>query len=231
MTEAWPSMTNRMRQMLTALLVAVIFSIAFAYIESAVVVYLRAIFHPDGFTFPLQAFDLTPLGRRLLLTEIGREAATLVLIVTGAWLFGRNRHERAAYFLVIFAVWDLFYYVWLKVLLDWPASLMDWDVLFLMPMLWASAVLYPVLVSLLMFAFAVALLYRCTIARPVAVHRWDWLAWLLASVVIIVSFCLGGTHVTEPNYKEYFHWPIFAVGYAIAAAACLRCLARSPSRT
>ena len=98
-------------------------------------------------------------------------------------------------------------------------------------MLWASAVLYPVLVSLLMFAFAVAILYRCTIARPVTVQRWDWVGWLLASIVIIVSFCLGGTHVTEPNYKEYFHWPIFAVGYVIAVAACLGCLARSPSRT
>jgi hypothetical protein len=211
------------------LAVAVVFSIAFAYIESAVVVYLRAIFHPDGFTFPLQAFDLTPLGRRLLLTEIGREAATLVLIVTGACLFGRNRHERAAYFLAIFAIWDIFYYVWLKVLLDWPASLMDWDVLFLIPTLWASAVLYPVLVSLLMFAFAVAILHRCASARPVTVKRSDWLAWLAGAVIIIVSFCLGGRHATEPDYREYFYGPVFVVGYAIAAAACLRCVARGPA--
>ena len=71
--------------MLKRLLIVVLFSIAFAYIESAVVVYLRAIFHAEGFQFPLQVFDLDSLGRRLMLTEVGREAATLVLIWTGAW--------------------------------------------------------------------------------------------------------------------------------------------------
>ena len=216
--------------MLLRLLVAVIFSVAFAYIESAVVVYLRAIFHPDGFTFPLQAFALTPLGRRLLLTEIGREAATLVLIATGAYLFGRNRHERGAYVLVIFAAWDIFYYVWLKVLLDWPATLTDWDVLFLMPVLWAAPVLYPVLVSLVMFAFAIAILHRSAQGRPVVFRGTDWLAWLAAAVIIIVSFCQGGTHVTEPNYREYFHWPVFGVGFVLAAIACLRCLRRPSVR-
>jgi len=224
-------MTGNQREMRRRLLVAVVFGIAFAYIESAVVVYLRAIFHPDGFAFPLQAFDLTPLGRHLLLTEIGREAATLVLIGTGAYLFGRNRHERGAYVLVIFAVWDIFYYVWLKVLLDWPASLMDWDVLFLIPVLWAAPVLYPVLVSLVMFALAVAILYRSAQSRPVAIRGTDWLAWLVATVIIIVSFCLGGAHVTQPDYREHFHWPVFAVGYALAVAACLRCLRRSSVQT
>jgi len=226
-----PNATGKSEPMLRRLLVAVVFSVAFAYIESAVVVYLRAIFHPNGFTFPLQAFALTPLGRRLLLTEIGREAATLVLIATGAYLFGRNRHQRRAYFLVIFSVWDIFYYVWLKVLLDWPATLMDWDVLFLIPVLWAAPVLYPVLVSLLMFTFAVAILDRSARGRPVVFRGTDWLAWLGATVIIIVSFSLGGTHVTEPNYREYFHWPVFAVGFVLAVAACLRCLRRPSVQT
>ncbi|MBN2129034.1 MAG: hypothetical protein JW741_06030 [Sedimentisphaerales bacterium] len=226
-----PNATGKSGPMLQRLLVAVVFGIAFAYIESAVVVYLRAIFHPNGFTFPLQAFALTPLGRRLLLTEIGREAATLVLIATGAYLFGRNRHERGAYFLVIFAVWDIFYYVWLKVLLDWPATLMDWDVLFLIPVLWAAPVLYPVLVSLLMFAFAVAILHRSAQGRTVAIRGTDWLAWLAATVIIIVSFCLGGSHVTQPDYEEYFHWPVFAVGFVAAVAACLRCVRRPSAQT
>ncbi len=110
--------------------IVVIFSIAFAYIEAAVVVYLRQIFHPEGFTFPLTTFGLSPLWKRLLFTEIGREAATIVLIFTGCWLSGKNRRQRFAYFMTIFAVWDIFYYVWLKVLLDWPSSIMDWDILF-----------------------------------------------------------------------------------------------------
>ena len=74
--------------------IVVIFGIAFGYIEAAVVVYLRAIFHPDGFTFPLVIFGGGPLREKLMLIEVGREAATLILILTGTWLFGANRRQR-----------------------------------------------------------------------------------------------------------------------------------------
>jgi hypothetical protein len=212
--------------MLKRLGIAVIFSIAFGYIESAVVVYLRAIFHPNGFTFPLEVFGVTGEARRLLLTEIGREAAAIMLILTAAWLFGRLRQERVAYFLVIFAVWDVFYYVWLKVLLDWPASIMDWDVLFLIPVVWASPVLYPVLASALMFAFAVAILYRGAHGRPLIVTGTDWLLWLAAAAMVIVSFALGGRRITQADYAEYFSPGLFAVGYALGIGGCVRALLR-----
>jgi hypothetical protein len=205
-------------------LIAVAFSVAFGYIESAVVVYLRALFHPNGFTFPMEVFDATPEGKRLVLTEVGREAATLVLIITAAWLFGNLLQERIAYSLVIFAVWDIFYYVWLKVLLDWPGSLTDWDILFLIPMVWASPVLCPVLASLTMFAFGTAILYRCAQGRPLAITYMDCLGWLASAIIIVVSFCLGGTHITEANYVEYFHWPLFAVGLALGVGTCVKSL-------
>jgi hypothetical protein len=214
--------------LLKNLVIAIVFSIAFAYIESAVVVYLRAIFYPDGFTFPLQMFDVTMLGKRLTVTETGREVATLVLIVTAAWLFGRNRQERGAYFLVIFAIWDIFYYVWLKVLLDWPASIMDWDVLFLIPYVWASAVLCPVLVALVMFTFGVAILWRSARGAGLSIKATDWLGWMVADVLLIAAFCLGGRHITEDNYRAAFSWPLFAVGLGIGSAVCIRALARKP---
>jgi hypothetical protein len=208
------------------LAIAMAFSIAFGYIEAAVVVYLRAIFYPDGFAFPLAMFDATALGRRLMVTEIGREAATLVLIVTAAWLFGVNRQERAAYSLLIFAVWDLFYYVWLKVLLDWPASIMDWDVLFLIPYIWASAVLYPVLVALLMLGFAVAILYRSAQGRPLSVRWSDWLGWTASAVVLVVVFCLGGRRITQDNYRAFFPELLFALGFGLGIIACAWALLR-----
>ena len=220
-------MPETTKAMVRRLLIAVVFGIAFAYIESAVVVYLRAIFHPSGFTFPLNAFDITPLGRRLLLTEIGREAATLALILAAAWLFGDTRQERGAYVLITFAIWDIFYYVWLKVLLDWPTSLLDWDVLFLIPLLWASPVLYPVLVSLLMFAFGVIILRRSAQDRPLMVTCADGLGWLAAALIVVVAFCLGGRHITETNYADFFYWPLFAVGYTLGLATCIRSLRRT----
>ena len=208
-------------------LIVVVFSIAFGYIEAAVVVYLRQIFHPDGFTFPMTVFGTGPLFKRFLLTEIGREAATIVLIFTGAWLSGHNRQQRVAYFLIIFAVWDIFYYVWLKVLLDWPASIMDWDILFLIPVTWASPVLYPVLISITLIGFAVVILYRCSCGRPVRATLPDWLAFSASGLIVVVSFCLPGLHITEPDFASYFYRPLFAAGYLFGLVIFLKCLLKS----
>lgn len=219
---------------ITRFVIAVIFSIAFAYIESAVVVYLRVIFHPDGFTFPLSNVDTILQHKALLLTEIGREAATIVLIFTGAWLFGRNLQQRFAYFLTIFAVWDIFYYIWLKVfsaclkaIPDWPQSIMDWDILFLIPLVWAGPVVAPVLVSIILLVFAVIILYRDCRGRPIRAGWIEWLGFIAAAVIVVVSFCIPGPHIAEPDYQSHFYWPIFALGNIIAIALFARCLLKS----
>jgi len=192
-----------------------------------VVVYLREIFHPDGSTFPLTDFDTMLQRKPLLLTERGREAATIVLILTGAWLFGRSLQERFAYFLAIFAVWDIFYYVWLKVLINWPGSIMDWDILFLIPITWAGPILAPVLISLTLLLFAVIILYRYTCARPLEITVMDWLGFIVAGLVVVVSFCIAGRHIRKRDFKSYFYWPLFALGHILAIALFLKCLLKS----
>jgi hypothetical protein len=228
MTQRLPDTSRHpLRTTLRRFLIAVVFSIAFGYIEAAVVVYLRTIFHPDGFTFPLAEFGIGPLWRRLLLIEVGREAATLVLILSSSYLFARARQQQLAYFLTIFAVWDIFYYVWLKVLLNWPATIMDWDILFLMPVPWASPVLAPVLVSLIMLICAMVILYRSSRAKRLEATLIDLLCLSLAAVVMIVSFCIAGLNIAEPDFRSHFHWPLFAAGLAAAVALFLKCLAKS----
>ena len=219
--------TELLKTTLTRFVIAVIFSIAFAYIESAVVVYLRVIFHPDGFTFPLSNVDTILQHKVLLLTEIGREAATIVLILTGAWLFGRNIRQRFAYFLTIFAVWDIFYYVWLKVLLDWPASIMDWDILFLIPVTWASPVLAPVLSSITFLVFAMMIFYRDYCGRPIITGIIDWIGFIAAAVVVVVSFCIPGPHIAKPDFQSHFYWSVFAAGLLGAIALFVKCLSKS----
>jgi hypothetical protein len=220
-------MSSELLSMLKRFCIVVIFSIAFAYIEAAVVVYLRAIFHPDGFTFPLKVFGIHPLWRKFLLTEIGREAATLVLILTAAWLSGRNLQQRFAYFLVIFAVWDIFYYIWLKVLINWPASVMDWDILFLIPVTWASPLLAPVFVSLTMLLFAVIILYRCSCGRLLRVTLIEWSGFFISGLIMVVSFCKAGLHISEPDFQSYFYWPLFVLGNILAIAIFLKCLLKA----
>jgi hypothetical protein len=106
-----------------------------------------------------------------------RELATLVMLLAVGYLAGTNFNQRLAYFLLSFAVWDIFYYVWLKVFINWPASLLEWDILFLIPFTWLGPVLAPILCSITMIAFAFVLLNTS--------HRVSREAWLL-----ITSGCL-----------------------------------------
>ncbi len=208
-------------------LFVVIFSIALGYFEAAVVVYLREIFYPDGFTFPLAIFSIEPQFKRLFLTEIGREAASLVLIFAGAWLFGKNRRQKVAYFLTIFAIWDIFYYVWLKVTLGWPGSIMDWDILFLIPITWASPVLAPVLCSFIMLLFAILILYLDYFNRSIQITPFDWSAFSIASLIIIVSFCIPGPYTAQADFESYFHWPLFGAGLLLVLGTFIKCLFKS----
>lgn len=229
MDEKPPDAPLAMKTTLKRVFIAVLFSIAFGYIEASVVVYLRTIFYPEGFTFPLTKFGNGPLWNRLLAIEVGREAATMVLIFSGAWLFGANRRQRLAYFLTIFAVWDIFYYAWLKVFLDWPGSIMDWDILFLIPAVWASPVLAPVLVSLMMLAFAVTIFYRTALGRGFKVTLPERVGFFLAGVVIVICFWIAGGHITEEGFEHHFYWPLFGSGMVFSIVLFVRCVLKSPS--
>jgi hypothetical protein len=175
----------------------------------------------------LISFGLTPPAKQLLVIEIGREAATLVLISTGAWLFGKGIQPRCAYFLTIFATWDIFYYVWLKALIDWPSSIMEWDVLFLIPTVWAGPVLAPVLVSIILLGFAIIMLYRDPQARPLKMTMRDGVGLLFAAFVVAVSFCIAGLSAGKPDFRSHFYWPLFACGNLGAIAVLLKCLVQS----
>ena len=188
-----------------------LFAVAFGYIEASVVVYLRAVHYPDGFSFPL----LTPPAS-ILWTEIVREAATLLLLLSVAFLAARNNPRRFAVFAYCFGIWDLVYYLSLKIVLDWPASLLDWDVLFLIPLPWISPVLAPMLVSMALIAAAVLILRLptdLTAFRPV-----DWLVETIAGLVIIGSFLWNVSAIAEERAPEYFPWWLFAVGLGLGVA-------------
>ena len=154
------------------------FSIAMALLESAVVVYLRALYYPDGFSV---AFKL--INEDILQVELLRELATLVMLLTVACLAATSFVERFSYFLMSFAVWDIFYYVWLWILIDWPASLMEWDILFLIPFTWLGPVAAPVICSITMILLALAVLNG---GRRLSLSVWALL--ISGSLLILFTF-------------------------------------------
>jgi hypothetical protein len=131
------------------LAVAAAFGMAFGFVESAVVVYLRSAIGlvPLGnVKHPLPLQEIPP---SLLTIEVAREAATIVMLVSLALLVARQARERWAMFLYVFALWDIAYYAGLWVTIGWPTSFITDDILFLIPVPWISNVWYPLLVSCL----------------------------------------------------------------------------------
>ena len=126
-----------------------IFATAMGLLEAIVVVYIREIYYPTGFQFPLQ--ELPP---RIIFIEWIREISTLLMLGTVAWISGKIFLKRLSVFLFIFGIWDIIYYIGLKIFLNWPESLITWDILFLIPITWVGPVLAPVLCSLLMIITA-----------------------------------------------------------------------------
>lgn len=126
-----------------------LFAIAMGFLESAVVVYLREIYYPEGFNFPLKIMEAP-----VTYTELFREVATLVMLVSVSWLCAKVWIVRFAWFIYLFAIWDIFYYVFLWALLGWPESLLTWDLLFLIPTTWVGPVLAPVINSCTMIVLA-----------------------------------------------------------------------------
>ena len=146
-----------------------LFGVVMAYFEAAVVVYLRQLYYPEGFRFPLKVME-----NHILLVEIGREAASIVMLLAVALIAGRSFYERFALFAIIFALWDIFYYIWLKVLLSWPEGLFDWDILFLIPMPWIAPVLSPVIVSFCLIIGAAFILKRLWSGGVFAPNYREW---------------------------------------------------------
>lgn len=202
----------------------VVFSIAMGFLEAAVVVYLRELYYPNGFAFPLVVLD-----PHVGLVEIGREAATIIMLASLGVLVGQNFRQRLAFFLISFAVWDLFYYVFLKLILDWPASLFTWDILFLIPAPWVGPVLSPILICFTMIWIATMIL---STERHGQSPRFDWKQWtflLSGSLVVVTTWMwdylvLSGTVLGSPEKAleilghytpTHFHWWAFALGDAL----------------
>lgn len=160
-----------------------IFAIAMGYMEGAIVVYLREIFYPAGFDFPLQ-----PISANIMVTEVLREAATMVMLITIALLTGRTKTERFGFFIFCFGIWDITYYIVLYLILGWPSSLLTWDILFLIPVTWVGPVLGPVINSASMILLGWLLSVFTTKNSGTKLFPLEWMLLIAGSMIVIISY-------------------------------------------
>jgi hypothetical protein len=206
----------------------ILFGISFGYVEAAVVVYLRALYdplrhtlHPDrpaGELFPLITVDqlqrAAPEKSWLLGVEGAREAATMIMLASVALVAARDRRLWLPAFAIAFGTWDLSFYAFLKLLLQWPASIMTWDILFLIPAPWVAPVLAPSIVSITITSTGLVAL-----ARPVRMLPAHWGAMTLGGALILMSFLWDYQNLSAGGLPRPFAWRLFAAGELVGVAA------------
>lgn len=219
-------------------IVVSIFAIAMGFLESAVVVYLREIYYPEGFKFPL-----APIDAHVAVTEILREAATIIMLVSLGYLAGKSLTARFAWFIYSFAIWDIFYYIFLKLLLDWPESLMTDDILFLIPVAWVGPVISPVIVATSMIGLSIIILIFDSKGIKTQISKNEWVLLVSGALILIVAFTwdysrfiINKYSFSEiwilPDKKELFNhihkyvpyqfnWFLFILGEAVVLTGIL----------
>jgi hypothetical protein len=214
----------------------VLFAAAMAWVESAVVYDLRTMVDRIE---PYQPNPLPVIGG-LGPVELVRELATLIMLLAVGTLAGRNWQERLAYTAISFGVWDIFYYVFLRVIFGWPHSLLDWDILFLVPLPWWGPVLAPVLISLLMICWG-----TLTAEYGQRTKRTDstiaaaccWSLCFLGMGFALYTFMVdslrvakGGTEAVRHVLPVQFQWPLFLLGLVLMSAPIVDSLRRISMR-
>ncbi|MFQ6612665.1 MAG: hypothetical protein ACE5D2_06130 [Fidelibacterota bacterium] len=184
-----------------------IWGVAFALIEAAVVVYLRQIYFPEGFSFPP-----LPTDGQLIKIELLRELATIVIMWSVAELSRIQFTEKLAVFMILFGVWDIFYYLFLKLFIGWPASLATWDVLFLIPVVWVGPVWSPVLISICLISAGVIGLFCGWNKINFQPTVFIWVCELIAMVLVISSFIIPGIQTFQNQGPASYPWGLLIAG-------------------
>jgi hypothetical protein len=203
----------------------VIYAGAMAWVESAAVFYLRSMM---GRIEPYQS-DPLPLIGGFALVELPREFATMVMLFAVGFLAGRTWRARIGYAVIAFGVWDIFYYAFLKMMCGWPHSLLDWDVLFLLPLPWWGPVLAPILISLLMILWGT---FASQFERTHPPALSNWRAWILNFAgVALALYVFMADSITASHHgldairsvlPEKFNWPAFGVALVLMSAPVMQ---------
>jgi hypothetical protein len=197
----------------------VTYAAAMAWVEAAVVYYLRTMLDRIE---PYQSHPLPMLGG-FGPAELVREAATLIMLMAVGTLAGRNWRERLGYAAIAFGFWDIFYYLFLKVLCGWPHSLFDWDILFLLPLPWWGPVLAPMLIAALMILWG-TLISGGNNPQP-SERPGVWLVSSLGAALALYVFMADTLHVASQGVGAVrevlpakFQWTWFCAALLLMSA-------------
>ena len=205
-----------------------VFSIAMAYLEAAVVVYLRRLYGINDLILQVPPFD-----GQIAVIEVGRELATLVMLLCIGWIAGKNVQSRIGFSLITFGLWDIFYYVWLRVFIGWPQNMMEPDLLFLIPFPWWGPVLSPVLIALLMVIGGIFAVIKTEKNRTLYLDFWFWASLITGVLLMLFTFMADALKALPADVSTLsslkpspFNWPVYLIGLALVVIAFLQMMLR-----
>ena len=198
-----------------------IFLIAMAVLESAIVVHLRQIYYPENITviFPLPTFSNNDF-----IIELFREAATIIMLLAVAILIEKKNIMKVFdCFVFLFGLWDIFYYVWLKVFINWPLTWGEWDILFLIPWVWIGPWICPAFISLAFITWGALVILPgkeirftvLTLMLFIGGCVLELTAFLQPGISMVLKYGLNGYTSFIPGD---FWWWMFIPGYLLMCA-------------
>ncbi len=212
--------------------ILVLFGIAFGYVEAAAVVYIRLLYEPihqrlfpdraRDDLFPLFSVEQwaheAPAEAQNVALEVGRELGTILMVALVALAVARDGRQWFAAFALTFGVWDVAYYLWLRLLIGWPRSVWDWDLVFAAPVPWVSPVLAPLAVAVVMTLTGLAFFHTEAYGRPLRPRRGDWAAVLFGALLILGAFWWDFRNTLAGGPPSAFNWPLLVLGLAVGLA-------------
>lgn len=201
-----------------------VFSIAMAYLEAAVVVYLRRVYGITNLILQVPLFD-----KEIAAIEVGRELTTLVMLLCIGWIAGETFQSRVGFTFITFGLWDIFYYIWLRVFIGWPQSIIEPDLLFLIPLPWWGPVLSPVLIALLMVTGGIIAVIKTEKKQTLHIDTWFWVCLITGVLILLYNFmadaliALPADASTLSGLKpSQFNWPVYFLGFGLGVIAFWR---------
>ena len=201
--------------------VVALYAVAMAWVEAAAVYYLRSLI---GRIEPYQP-DPLPEAGGFGEAELVRELATMVMLLSVGWLAGKSARSRLGYAVLTFGIWDIFYYVFLRVITGWwPRSLSNWDILFLIPLPWWGPVWAPMSIAFLMILWGT---FVTQFERSSASSGSDWKSLAPGGVGVALALFVfmadairtanQGTEALRTMLPAGFNWPLFSVALVLMA--------------
>ncbi len=98
-------------------------------------------------------------GKFILWPEQTREISILILITIFACVVGKDRKNKAIFFLLILGLWKLFRYIFLFIMIRIPTSLTEKDIVFYCPSPWVAPAYLGICLSLFLCALSTFLYF------------------------------------------------------------------------